>query len=76
MPAKFPQKMDKVVRAIRKTRGQSTEIARACGIERAAVYQWKQVPVHWVHTVSGIIGLTPEEIRPDIFNPKTKRKRA
>jgi pyruvate kinase len=49
------------------TRGQSTEIARALGIERAAVYQWKRVPPHWVQDVSRIIGVPPEKIRPDIF---------
>ena len=59
--------LDKVVKGIRATRGQSTEIARALGIERAAVYQWKRVPPHWVKRVAKIIGLPPEKIRPDIF---------
>jgi len=61
------QNMDSVVRSIRETRGLSAEIARACGIERAAVYQWAQVPPHWVTTVAKIIGKKPERIRPDIF---------
>jgi hypothetical protein len=59
--------MDRVMRAIRETRGQSVEIANACGIDKAAVYQWKRVPPKWVHKVSKIIGLSPEKIRPDIF---------
>jgi hypothetical protein len=63
---------DKVVKTIRETRGKSSEIARALGIERAAVYQWKRVPPHWVQDVSRIIGVPPEKIRPDIF----KRRKA
>jgi pyruvate kinase len=67
--------MDKVVKDIRDTRGLSTKIARALGIERAAVYQWKRVPPHWVIDVSKIIGVPPEKVRPDIFGKRrTKAK--
>ena len=52
---------------IRSERGLSVKIAKACGIERAAVYQWKRVPVERVHEVAAVIGQTPEQIRPDIF---------
>lgn len=64
---KRPKDMDPVVVQIRNTRGLSSEIARALGIERAAVYQWKRVPPHWVNDVSKIIKLPPKRIRPDIF---------
>ena len=64
---------DKVVRSIRATRGQSAEIARELGIERAAVYQWKRVPPHWVQDVAKIIGLPPEKIRPDIFKKRARQ---
>ena len=62
--------LDGIMRKIRATRGLSITIAKACAIERAAVYQWKRVPVERVHTVAAIIGKTPEQIRPDIFRPR------
>lgn len=65
--------LDPVMRAIRETRGQSVLIAEACGIDKAAVYQWKRVPIQWVHVVAGIIKVPPEKIRPDIFRGKQKR---
>jgi DNA invertase Pin-like site-specific DNA recombinase len=70
-----PENQDEAIRRIRATRGQSTEIARVCGIERAAVYQWKKVPPRWIHQVAEVTGMSLEEIRPDIFRPK-KGKRA
>lgn len=77
MPSRYgPDGQDIAVRRFRAIRGQATEIARACGIERAAVYQWKKVPAHWVYPVSDITGMSPEEIRPDIFRRPVKRRRA
>jgi Putative antitoxin of bacterial toxin-antitoxin system, YdaS/YdaT len=64
--------LDKTMTKIRTTRGLSAEVAKACGVHRAAVYQWKRVPPQWVNTVSKVLGITPERIRPDIF----KRRRA
>jgi transcriptional regulator with XRE-family HTH domain len=59
--------MDPVLKQIRGQRGLSAEIARACGIERAAVYQWKKVPAKWVQHVAKVTGKRPERLRPDIF---------
>ena len=64
-------KEDKIVAHIKATRGLRVRVAEACGIERAAVYQWKKVPVERVHQVAKVLNKTPEQIRPDIF----KRKR-
>jgi hypothetical protein len=68
--------LDPIMQSIRQTRGQSVQIAAACGIDKAAVYQWKRVPAHWVQKVARIIGRKPEEIRPDIFKPSRTRRRA
>jgi hypothetical protein len=65
--------LDRVMRSIRETRGASVQIAEACGINKAAVYQWKRVPVHWVSTFSRVIGMAPEKIRPDIFKKGSRR---
>lgn len=58
---------DRAVAKIRGTRGLPVRVAEACGIERSAVYQWEQVPIKQVHTVSKLLEMTPEQIRPDIF---------
>jgi hypothetical protein len=63
---------DKAIHKIRNTRNLPTQVAEACGITRMAVYQWKQVPISRVHLVADIIGMTPEQIRPDIFRPKKR----
>jgi DNA-binding transcriptional regulator YdaS (Cro superfamily) len=59
--------VDKAIKYIRSVRGLPVKVAKACGIERAAVYQWTKVPVERVHAVAKVIGMTPEQIRPDIF---------
>lgn len=59
--------LDPIMLAIRETRGMSVQIAEACGIDKAAVYQWKRVPPQWVNVVAKIIKKRPEQIRPDIF---------
>jgi DNA-binding transcriptional regulator YdaS (Cro superfamily) len=66
----MPKQPDKIVAKIHATRGLSAEIARACGIHRASVYQWKRVPPVQVLTVAELTGLTPEQIRPDVFRPR------
>jgi hypothetical protein len=74
MPTKYrPEGQDPAVKRFRAIRGQATDIARECGIERAAVYQWKRVPAQWIHQVAQVTGMKPEDIRPDIFRPRRKR---
>ena len=63
----FLKEPDEVCTTIMATRGLPAEIAKACGIRRQAVYQWKAVPPHWVNTVAKIMKLPPEKIRPDVF---------
>jgi hypothetical protein len=59
--------LDKVMKYIRSVRGLPVRVAKECDIERAAVYQWTRVPIERVHKVAKIIGMKPEQIRPDIF---------
>lgn len=68
------RKIDRIVAHIRATPGLRAEIARACGITRQAVHQWKRVPPQQVLTVAEIIELTPEQIRPDVFKPKRRKR--
>ena len=70
MPGKRspPDTPDRTVRKIQATYGLATKIAQACKITPQAVNQWREVPAHHVQTIAKILGLKPEEIRPDIFN--------
>jgi len=65
-----PIETDKIVIKILSTWGLRSKIADACGIRPQNINQWKRVPAHWVHNVSEIMNLTPEQIRPDIFRKK------
>jgi len=49
------------------SRHDAVRIAETLGIEKQSVYDWKRVPPLRVLTVSEIIGMPPEEIRPDVF---------
>ena len=60
-------KIDPAIAFIRANRGMAVRIADALGIKSQAVYDWKKVPPTRVLTVSEIIGMRPEEIRPDVF---------
>jgi hypothetical protein len=62
--------IDKAIAKIRSVHGRPSRVAKACGVDRRAVQQWKRVPGHHVLTVAPMIGLSPEEIRPDIFKAK------
>jgi len=61
------QTVDPAIAKIRATRGLPIKVAKACGIDRQAVYQWRKVPPRWVHIVAKMIKLKPKTIRPDIF---------
>jgi hypothetical protein len=61
------KKLDPAIALIRANRGMAVRIAEALGIDKQAVYQWKKVPPLRVLTVSEIIGMPPEKIRPDVF---------
>ena len=68
--------LDAAMKHILATRGLSVRVAEACGIERAAVYQWTRVPVERVHQVAKVLRWSPKKIRPDIFGSAAQRERA
>lgn len=63
--------MDKLTAWIKSGRGRLAQLATACGITHAAVWQWKQVPAERVLTVERVTGIPKEELRPDIFSPES-----
>ena len=58
---------DEIMHYLKFKRGLRTRVARACGIHRAAVYQWTRVPPQHAHTVAQILDVDVKYIRPDIF---------
>jgi transcriptional regulator with XRE-family HTH domain len=67
--------LDSVMKKIRTTRGLSSRIAKACGIERTAVYQWAQVPLKRIMEVADVLNVPPEQVRPDFFRQVRARER-
>lgn len=63
---------DEVMREIRAT--MCVGIARASGINKAAVYQWRQVPIYRVHEVAKMIGKRPDEIFVECFHAPSRRR--
>lgn len=45
------------------------DLATHLHINPSAIPQWKRVPVHHVHQVAALTGITVEELRPDVFQP-------
>jgi len=50
--------------------GNLSNLARKLGITRQAVSKWRQIPVEHVHVIAKMSKMTPEELRPDIFDSK------
>lgn len=48
--------------------GNATKLARALGITRAAVCQWKKIPPKRLADVARLTGLPAAELRPDLAN--------
>lgn len=58
--------------------GGSVKTAKACGVSRWAVHQWKAagIPPKQVGKVSSLTGLPPHQLRPDLFQPMKAPKPA
>lgn len=52
----------------------SIDVARACGLTRQAIGQWKVVPLAHLETVAKLFGKHPSELRSDIFNKPAKAR--
>ena len=58
---------------LKANRGKAIELASIMGISPAAISQWKRVPAERMHQVSRLTGLSPEQIRPDLFVEETEQ---
>jgi pyruvate kinase len=66
---------DPALEALLAMRGAVTRIATALGISTAAVSQWKRVPDDRVAEVAKALGVTPEQVRPDLAGPPPPARR-
>lgn len=53
--------------------GGARRLGEQLGIDRQAVYQWRQVPPHRVRAVSRLTGIPPHVLRPDIYDVPERR---
>ena len=70
------QHRDRIMRRIYAQHGLATRIAGELGLSYQAVQQWRRVPPEHVMAVSEMLGMRPEDIRPDIFRPRKLSARA
>jgi hypothetical protein len=48
--------------------GNAAKLAQHLGISRAAVCNWKQVPIKHLRTIVQFTGLPRERLRPDLYD--------
>ena len=65
---------DVVMRKVFAEPGFAMRIAEHLGLTHQNISAWKRVPPHHVMKVAPLLELTPEEIRPDNFGDKRRRK--
>lgn len=63
--------MDKKrVREIASKAGGVVALSRALGLSRAAVSQWKRIPIERVIDVERLTGVPRADLRPDVFGDR------
>jgi DNA-binding transcriptional regulator YdaS (Cro superfamily) len=56
-----------MLRAFQSVDGGGAAIARALGISRQAIYQWRRVPPERVIELERLSGVPRSELRPDLY---------
>jgi hypothetical protein len=65
---------DAVMQMVFATPGLAMVIAKRIRRSHQSVSAWKRVPAHHVLEVAPLLGLTPEQVRPDVFQPKRRNR--
>jgi pyruvate kinase len=60
---------DQCLDRLMQIRGATKRLAEGLGISTAAVSQWERVPRDRVVQAAAILGVSPEELRPDLYEP-------
>jgi hypothetical protein len=63
---------DAVMKMIFAKPGFAADVARHLGMTHQNVSQWNRVPAHHVIEIAGMLGMTPEQIRPDVFGRRRR----
>jgi len=58
---------DQIVRLVIEKAGGISSLARAIGVDRRRVFEWKQIPAKRVLDVERVTGISRHILRPDIF---------
>jgi DNA-binding transcriptional regulator YdaS (Cro superfamily) len=66
--------MDEPLKRAIEAAGGPVSFAAALGINRQAVWKWKRCPAHRIIEVERISGVPREELRPDLYRPRGRRK--
>lgn len=66
--------MEKLIAYLNSERGRRVELAETLGISPSAISMWTRVPGERLMDVSRATGLSPEDLRPDMFNPSDESK--
>jgi DNA-binding transcriptional regulator YdaS (Cro superfamily) len=62
--------MKAIVKQAIKAFGSKAKTARALGVTRSAISQWRNIPVNRVIDIEKITGIPRAELRPDIYPPE------
>ena len=68
--------MDPLRQHLKEERGRLTKLAGVLGINPSAIVQWDKVPAERVPAVEEATGISRHALRPDIFGPAPKKRRA
>lgn len=68
--------MDILRQHLKGERGRIKNLAEALGVFPSAISQWTKVPSERVLKVEEVTGISRHDLRPDIFGPAPKVKRA
>ncbi|WP_390670877.1 YdaS family helix-turn-helix protein [Gluconacetobacter entanii] len=62
--------MNEIVRKAVNAAGGPTIVAKRLGIKVPSIYSWSRIPAEHVLTIARLSGMSPHEIRPDVFGPE------
>jgi DNA-binding transcriptional regulator YdaS (Cro superfamily) len=68
--------MDILRQHLKAERGRLTQLAEALAINPSAISQWEKVPAERVPAVEEATGISRHDLRPDLYGPAPKTKRA
>lgn len=61
---------------LKSVRGRASDLAKKLKMHPSALSQWTQVPAERVRDVERLTGIPRHDLRPDLFGPAPKRRRA